>query len=75
VIRPAFEQLAGPGQLLLGITASGMRMCPMTLPAKQLSAARFGLWSGAMLSSPLGLNAALRRQPQALDMGRRAAGE
>jgi predicted MFS family arabinose efflux permease len=27
-----------------------MLMCPMTLAAKQLSAARFGLWSGAILS-------------------------
>ncbi|MBR0758633.1 MFS transporter [Bradyrhizobium jicamae] len=38
------------GQLLLGIATSGMLMCPMTLAAKQLSAARFGLWSGAILS-------------------------
>ena len=38
------------GQLLLGIANSGMLMCPMTLAAKQLSAARFGLWSGAILS-------------------------
>ncbi|GLR88891.1 MFS transporter [Bradyrhizobium iriomotense] len=46
---------AGPesfafGQLLLGVATSGMLMCPMTLAAKQLSAARFGLWSGAILS-------------------------
>jgi predicted MFS family arabinose efflux permease len=33
------------GQLMLGIATSGM-----TLAAKQLSAARFGLWSGAILS-------------------------
>jgi predicted MFS family arabinose efflux permease len=38
------------GQLLLGIATSGMLMCPLTLAAKQLSAARFGLWSGAILS-------------------------
>ncbi|TPQ35637.1 MFS transporter [Bradyrhizobium guangdongense] len=38
------------GQVLLGIATSGMLMCPMTLAAKQLSAARFGLWSGAILS-------------------------
>jgi MFS family permease len=38
------------GQLMLGIATSGMLMCPMTLAAKQLSAARFGLWSGMILS-------------------------
>jgi len=38
------------GQLLLGIATSGMLMCPMTLAAKQMSAARFGLWSGVILS-------------------------
>jgi MFS family permease len=38
------------GQVMLGIATSGMLMCPMTLAAKQLSAARFGLWSGAILS-------------------------
>jgi MFS family permease len=38
------------GQLLLGIATSGMLMCPMTLAAKQMSAARFGLWSGIILS-------------------------
>ena len=38
------------GQLLLGVATSGMLMCPMTLAAKQLSATRFGLWSGAILS-------------------------
>lgn len=37
-------------QLLLGIATSGMLMCPMTLAAKQMSAARFGLWSGIILS-------------------------
>src|SRR5437879_663695 len=39
------------GQFLLGVATSGMLMCPMTLAAKQLSAARFGLWSGVILSS------------------------
>jgi len=38
------------GQFLLGIATSGMLMCPMTLAAKQMSAARFGLWSGIILS-------------------------
>lgn len=38
------------GQFLLGVATSGMLMCPMTLAAKNLSAARFGLWSGVILS-------------------------
>ena len=38
------------GQFILGVATSGMLMCPMTLAAKQLSASRFGLWSGAILS-------------------------
>jgi MFS family permease len=38
------------GQLMLGIATSGMLMCPMTLAAKQMTAARFGLWSGVILS-------------------------
>jgi MFS family permease len=38
------------GQFLLGAATSGMLMCPMTLAAKQVSPARFGLWSGAILS-------------------------
>jgi predicted MFS family arabinose efflux permease len=38
------------GQFLLGVATSGMLMCPMTLAAKQLSPARFGLWSGLILS-------------------------
>lgn len=38
------------GQLMLGIATSGMLMCPMTLAAKNVSAARFGLWSGMILS-------------------------
>jgi MFS family permease len=38
------------GQFMLGVATSGMLMCPMTLAAKQVSAARFGLWSGMILS-------------------------
>ena len=38
------------GQFLLGVATSGMLMCPMTLAAKQLSPALFGLWSGVILS-------------------------
>jgi MFS family permease len=38
------------GQFLLGVATSGMLMCPMTLAAKQMSTARFGLWSGIILS-------------------------
>ena len=38
------------GQLLIGAATSGMLMCPMTLAAKQLAPARFGIWSGAILS-------------------------
>jgi len=38
------------GQFLLGVATSGMLMCPMTLAAKQMSPARFGLWSGVILS-------------------------
>jgi predicted MFS family arabinose efflux permease len=38
------------GQLVLGLATSGMLMCPMTLAAKQMSAARFGFWSGAIMS-------------------------
>ncbi len=38
------------GQLMLGVATSGMLMCPMTLAAKNVSAARFGLWSGMILS-------------------------
>ena len=38
------------GQFLIGVATSGMLMCPMTLAAKQMSAARFGLWSGVILS-------------------------
>jgi MFS family permease len=37
-------------QFLLGVSTSGMLMCPMTLVAKQVSPERFGLWSGAILS-------------------------
>lgn len=38
------------GQFTLGVATSGMLMCPMTLAAKSVSAARFGLWSGMILS-------------------------
>jgi predicted MFS family arabinose efflux permease len=38
------------GQFLLGVATSGMLMCPMTLAAKRMSPARFGLWSGIILS-------------------------
>jgi predicted MFS family arabinose efflux permease len=38
------------GQFMLGVATSGMLMCPMTLAAKQMSAAKFGLWSGLILS-------------------------
>jgi predicted MFS family arabinose efflux permease len=38
------------GQFLLGTSTSGMLMCPMTLAAKEMSAARFGFWSGAIMS-------------------------
>src|SRR5258707_4650472 len=38
------------GQFLLGVATSGMLMCPMTLAAKNMSATRFGLWSGIILS-------------------------
>ncbi len=38
------------GQLMLGVATSGMLMCPMTLAAKELTPARFGLWSGMILS-------------------------
>lgn len=37
-------------QLVLGIATSGMLMCPMTLAARELSPAQFGLWSGVILS-------------------------
>ena len=38
------------GQFLLGVATSGMLMCPMTLAAKHMTPARFGLWSGMILS-------------------------
>jgi predicted MFS family arabinose efflux permease len=38
------------GQFVIGVATSGMLICPMTLAAKQMSAARFGLWSGVILS-------------------------
>ena len=69
------------GQVLLGIATSGMLMCPMTLAAKQLSAARFGLWSGAILSignigmllssSPLAFVVDIRLARRVLDRGAR----
>jgi predicted MFS family arabinose efflux permease len=37
-------------QLMIGVSTSGMLMCPMTLAAKRLTARRFGLWSGIILS-------------------------
>jgi predicted MFS family arabinose efflux permease len=37
-------------QLMIGVSTSGMLMCPMTLAAKRLTARRFGLWSGVILS-------------------------
>src|SRR6478736_869370 len=37
-------------QIPVGAATSGMLMCPMTLAAKQMSATRFGLWSGIILS-------------------------
>jgi predicted MFS family arabinose efflux permease len=37
-------------QFLIGVSTSGMLMCPMTLAAKQIAPERFGLWSGAILS-------------------------
>lgn len=37
-------------QLVLGMATSGMLMCPMTLAARALSPAQFGLWSGVILS-------------------------
>jgi predicted MFS family arabinose efflux permease len=37
-------------QAALGMATSGMLMCPITLAAKRLSPAQFGLWSGIILS-------------------------
>jgi MFS family permease len=37
-------------QFTIGVATSGMLMCPMTLAAKRLTARRFGLWSGVILS-------------------------
>ncbi|MBI0534097.1 MFS transporter [Roseomonas sp. KE2513] len=34
------------GQVVLGLGCAGMLICPVTYAAKNLSAARFGLWSG-----------------------------
>jgi predicted MFS family arabinose efflux permease len=46
---------AGPlsffvSQATIGMATSGMLMCPMTLAAKRLTPAQFGLWSGIILS-------------------------
>lgn len=52
----AFAALAGGplgfliAQLMLGVATSGMLMCPMTLAARRLSPARFGFWSGLIIS-------------------------
>ena len=59
------------GQFLLGVATSGMLMCPMTLAAKQMSAARFGLWSGVILS--IG-NIGMLLSSSPLALGRRAYG-
>jgi predicted MFS family arabinose efflux permease len=51
-----FAALAGgplgflTAQILLGIATSGMLMCPMTLAARRLSPAKFGFWSGLIIS-------------------------
>ena len=37
-------------QATIGMATSGMLMCPITLAAKRLSPAQFGLWSGIILS-------------------------
>ncbi len=37
-------------QATIGMATSGMLMCPMTLAAKRLTPAQFGLWSGIILS-------------------------
>src|SRR5260370_20285476 len=46
------------GQFLLGVATSGMVMCRMTLAAKQMSGARFGLWCGVTVS--MGMTGMLR---------------
>ncbi|MET0443249.1 MAG: MFS transporter [Pseudorhodoplanes sp.] len=37
-------------QATIGMATSGMLMCPITLAAKRLTPAQFGLWSGVILS-------------------------
>lgn len=37
-------------QATIGMATSGMLMCPITLAAKRLTPAQFGLWSGIILS-------------------------
>jgi predicted MFS family arabinose efflux permease len=37
-------------QVLLGIATSGMLLCPVTYAARRLPAARFGMWTGIILS-------------------------
>lgn len=37
-------------QATIGMATSGMLMCPMTLAAKRLAPAQFGMWSGIILS-------------------------
>lgn len=37
-------------QATIGMATSGMLMCPMTLAAKRLTPAQFGMWSGIILS-------------------------
>lgn len=37
-------------QILLGMGTAGMLLCPMTLAARKLTPAQFGLWSGLILS-------------------------
>jgi len=37
-------------QILLGIATSGMLLCPVTYAARRLPAAKFGLWTGIILS-------------------------
>ncbi|MBR1218909.1 MFS transporter [Bradyrhizobium sp. U87765 SZCCT0131] len=37
-------------QILLGIATSGMLLCPVTYAARRLPAAKFGMWTGIILS-------------------------
>ena len=38
------------GQILLGFSTSGMLLCPITYAARRLPSAKFGLWTGIILS-------------------------